>query len=68
MSDTTPGSGSAPASHEPTSHEPTSHEPTSHEEAEHHPRGTMAITLLFLLGTAIVWIWTFSMLIERSAS
>jgi hypothetical protein len=62
MSDTTP------TSHEPTSHEPTSHEPTSHEEGEHHARGTMAITLLFLLGTAIVWLWTFSMLIERSAS
>ena len=67
MSDTAPTSHE-PASHEPPSHEPPSHEPPSHEEAGHHPRGTMAITLLFLLGTAIVWLWTFSMLIERSAS
>lgn len=41
--------------------------PDSHDD-EHHPRGTMAVTLLFLLGTAIVWIWTFSLLIGRSAS
>ncbi len=61
MSDTTPTSAAPGGT-------PESHEPASHEEAEHHPRGTMAITLLFLLGTAIVWIWTFSMLIERSAS
>jgi hypothetical protein len=63
MSDPTPTSGSAPAT--PAAASP---DPASQEHDEHHPRGTMVITLLFLLGTAIVWLWTFAMLIERSAS
>jgi len=59
MSDATP-TPSAPAD--------TGADHDEDREPDHHPRGTMAVTLLFLLGTAIVWIWTFTMLIGRSGS